>query len=68
MNPITYFSLTDMGDGCARYERADGYAIDWWAIPPAGGSMAVLIDPAGAVVDYYGNPEDAASAAPEVQS
>ncbi len=22
MNPITYFSPTDMGDGCARYERA----------------------------------------------
>ena len=49
MNPITYFSLTDMGDGCARYERADGYAIDWWAIPPAGGPMAVLLDPAGGI-------------------
>lgn len=58
------FLIEYTGDGCIRFLRRDGYAIDFFAIPPVGGPCAVLVTPEGDVLDYYDTPEQAASAAP----
>lgn len=59
-DPLTHFKLTACGDGCERWQRADGYAIDWFAIPPTGGPVAVLVAPEGHVVEWFDNLDMAA--------